>query len=273
MLEHPVHGEAPHLLVISLAAVEFLEVFAEPRALQQTARLRAPWVQVDSRPQCLRSSRPLCPDPRAGTGVLVGGVLGFGFRVGSLGEDQMGYGDPVVLVVRFDAIIHSRGRDAPTTNGRRASGGALSKPVPLITKGDPMRIRSVRRTRLLPILVAVALGALFFPITGATSAPPGNNGTIKIDGMPFDTHPNNEPHPTCVFQVDFYNYEQGDFFAKVRFTAQPPTGKDVLLDNDMVFIGEDPAGGGTDLDAEGPMTCRCTSSRTWPTPSRVSTSR
>ena len=67
--------------------------------------------------------------------------------------------------------------------------------------------------------------------------------------MPFDDHPNNEPHVGCVFQVDFYGYDEGDLTADVTFRAHPPTGTAVLL-TDEVFIGEDPAGGGTDLDAE-----------------------
>ena len=40
--------------------------------------------------------------------------------------------------------------------------------------------------------------------------PPGNNGTIKIDDVEFDDHPNNEPHVGCTFQVDFYGFDKGD---------------------------------------------------------------
>ena len=89
-----------------------------------------------------------------------------------------------------------------------------------------------------------------FPPLSAQADPAGNNGTVKIDGIPFDTYPDNEPHVGCMFQVDFYGYDEGDYFANVRFSANPPTGKAILLDNDTVFIGEDAAGGGTDLDAE-----------------------
>ena len=67
---------------------------------------------------------------------------------------------------------------------------------------------------------------------------------------PVRQHPDNEPHVGCVFQVDFYGYDEGNFFATVRFTVNPPTGNAILLDNDRVFIGEDAAAGGTDLDAE-----------------------
>lgn len=82
-----------------------------------------------------------------------------------------------------------------------------------------------------------------------TNQPVGNNGTVKIDGLEFDQHPDNEPHPGCIFQVDFYNFDRGNFNANVTFEAQPPSGTGVLL-NDTVFVGGDPAGGGRDIDAE-----------------------
>jgi hypothetical protein len=89
---------------------------------------------------------------------------------------------------------------------------------------------------------------------GATPGnPPGNNGTVKIDSTPFDDHPDNEPHVTCTFQVDFYNFDQGDLWADVSFDLQAPTGSGHLAATpERVFIGQDPAGGhdgGDDLDA------------------------
>ena len=105
------------------------------------------------------------------------------------------------------------------------------------------------RARLLSALAVVGCAVLLIP--AASSAAPGNNGTIKIDGVPWDQHPNNEPHPGCIFQVDFYNYDEGDLNADVRFAAQPPSGsRYTTLLTDSVFIGEDPAGGGTDVDAQ-----------------------
>jgi hypothetical protein len=112
-----------------------------------------------------------------------------------------------------------------------------------------MGIRAMRGRLLLGVAI-MAMAAFAIP-TSPAGAAPGNNGTVKIDGIPFDDYPDNEPHVGCVFQVDFYNYEQGNFFASVRFFAQPPTGKDILLTSDSVFIGGDPAGGGTDLDGSG----------------------
>jgi hypothetical protein len=57
----------------------------------------------------------------------------------------------------------------------------------------------------------------------AAPNPPGNNGTIKVDDVPFDDDPNNEPHVDCQFQVDFYGYDEGDLNATVTFEAHPPT--------------------------------------------------
>ena len=98
----------------------------------------------------------------------------------------------------------------------------------------------------------IAVGSIVASVGGgvahaAAGLPPGNNGTVKIDGTPFDDEPNNEPHPGCVFQVDFYGFDQGDdLFATVTFEALPPTvpdGDRVLL-TDTVFIGEDDSSGG-----------------------------
>lgn len=104
--------------------------------------------------------------------------------------------------------------------------------------------------RSLAVLPAAAL-LPFMLVPAAAADPPGNNGTIKIDGLAFDDAPDNEPHVGCTFQLDFYGFDEatgGAFSAGVTFAVQPPTGRDVIL-GDTVFIGEDPAGGGTDLDA------------------------
>lgn len=101
--------------------------------------------------------------------------------------------------------------------------------------------------------IAVALLATAFALGTSGSAladPPGDNGTIKLDRLPFDTTPGNEPHVGCPFEVDFYGFDLGDLNATVTFTGHPPTGPRVVLLTDTVFIGEDAAGGGTDLDAE-----------------------
>ena len=92
----------------------------------------------------------------------------------------------------------------------------------------------------------------------AKGKPPGNNGTVKIDGVPLKSGKGNEPHVACDFNVEFYNFDEGDqadFMATVTFELQAPTLRDgdkkdgQTLLTDQVYIGEDPAGGGDDLDA------------------------
>ena len=95
---------------------------------------------------------------------------------------------------------------------------------------------------------------LVMTIPGQASADPaGNNGTVKVDGVAFDDHPDNEPHVGCVFQVDWYGFDEGeDLFSHVTFEVHPPTGKPAILLEDDVFIGEDDnSGGGSEagLDA------------------------
>jgi hypothetical protein len=100
------------------------------------------------------------------------------------------------------------------------------------------------------LTAAVAAGPVLGPASAAN--PPGNNGTVKIDDVVFDDHPNNEPHVGCTFQVDFYGYDEGDLFADVTFEAHPPTGPVQTVLTDTVFIGEDDnSGGGSEagLDA------------------------
>ena len=104
------------------------------------------------------------------------------------------------------------------------------------------------KSRWLTLAVMATMFAML--VSSAALAAPGNDGTVKIDGVEFDSYPDNEPHVGCTFQVDFYGFDQGDLTAKVTFWAQPPTGKKIKLVEDAVFIGQDPAGGGTDLDAE-----------------------
>jgi len=91
-------------------------------------------------------------------------------------------------------------------------------------------------------------------IPGQASAdPPGNNGTVKVDGEEFDDHPDNEPHVGCIFQIDWYGFDEGeDLFSHVTFEVHPPTGKPEVILEDDVFIGEDDnSGGGSEagLDA------------------------
>jgi hypothetical protein len=118
---------------------------------------------------------------------------------------------------------------------------------------------AVRRGTRVAVVISMAIVSCL-ALAGLASAapnPPGNNGTIKVDDVPFDDAPNNQPHVGCTFQVDFYGYDQGDLFADVTFEAHPPTGPVQVLATDTVFIGEDDnAGGGSQagLDASATYT-------------------
>jgi hypothetical protein len=106
---------------------------------------------------------------------------------------------------------------------------------------------------LLTVATVLVLGMVVY-VGGASAQedPPGNNGTVKIDGVEFDGHPDNQPHVGCVFQVDFYGFDEGDLNATVTFETQPPTTPVTTLLTDTVFIGEDDnSGGGSEagLDA------------------------
>lgn len=71
-------------------------------------------------------------------------------------------------------------------------------------------------------LLAVS-AALFVALSLAIA--PGfahNPGTVKIDGVPFDEVPDNEPHPGCEFQLQFFGFPEGtDVWYK--FSVHPPT--------------------------------------------------
>jgi hypothetical protein len=96
---------------------------------------------------------------------------------------------------------------------------------------------------------AVALVSLLL-MAGPVQAknPPGNNGTVKIDRLAFDDHPNNQPHVGCTFQVDFYGFDQGAFDATVTFELHSPTraGRTMQVTSGDLspFIGADDASGG-----------------------------
>lgn len=95
------------------------------------------------------------------------------------------------------------------------------------------------------LLMGTVISVLLWAVAGGALAAPGNNGTVKVDGTPFDDLPNNEPHVGCIFQIDFYGYDAGQLFASASFELDPPTGAMIpLLSRSGIFIGEDSAAGG-----------------------------
>ncbi|HET9692347.1 MAG TPA: hypothetical protein VFP61_14440 [Acidimicrobiales bacterium] len=55
-------------------------------------------------------------------------------------------------------------------------------------------------------------------------APPGNNGTVKIDETTVDPGSDNDPHVACGFSVSFFGYDSGAQQAAIAVTPVAPTG-------------------------------------------------
>jgi LPXTG-motif cell wall-anchored protein len=83
------------------------------------------------------------------------------------------------------------------------------------------------------------------------NAPAGNNGTIKIDGVPAEDGNDNKPHPGCQFTVEFFGYDAGERTATLEFEAQAPTDGGMLLEDTQHFtVAERTAGNQLDHRAE-----------------------
>ena len=91
-------------------------------------------------------------------------------------------------------------------------------------------------------------GAHSSPSSRRHHDPRGNNGTIKIDGVAYDSHVDNEPHPGCAFRVTFFGFDAGQT-ADITVTGIAPTGGGTLLAEHAVPTSDDAAGGaGHDVD-------------------------
>jgi LPXTG-motif cell wall-anchored protein len=102
-------------------------------------------------------------------------------------------------------------------------------------------------------LTLVGFGT-FAPTANAQDPPAGNNGTVKIDGVDFDIHPDNEPHPGCVFQVDFYGFDALTDVT-IAFEAQPPSGAfEEIYTESGVLDDDDNSGGGSEEGLDGQFT-------------------
>ena len=123
--------------------------------------------------------------------------------------------------------------------------------LPFNFKHTNTGLRPLQMVAGLSALSLAALLAFAGPAGAAAADPAGNNGTIKIDDVtlndPTDDAPNNEPHPGCNFEVDFYGFDAGvDHYATVTFAVHNATrGDDVLEAHpEAVFIGGDANDGG-----------------------------
>jgi hypothetical protein len=109
-----------------------------------------------------------------------------------------------------------------------------------------------RTSRVLLAGASVALAAGMAPTVSAIAldGPPGNNGTIKIDGTPWDNAPDNEPHVGCRFQVDWYGFD-ANAVSDVTFELQAPTLGNAPLHYVMQLDGDDNSGGGSEAGWDG----------------------
>src|SRR3954447_7947201 len=82
---------------------------------------------------------------------------------------------------------------------------------------------------------AIATIASIAPALADGDAPPGNNGTIKIDNVAMDDGNENVPHPGCTFVVDLFGYDVGTRTATLDFEGQEPTGGGELLVDTFTF--------------------------------------
>ena len=107
-----------------------------------------------------------------------------------------------------------------------------------------------RRTRYVALsLAATMLGA----IGGASTAgaAPGNNGTVKVDGVDVMKQMNaNEPHVGCDFSVEWYGFD-ANAISKVTFETQAPTSTHLLITDTVALDGDDASGGGSPAGFDG----------------------
>ena len=108
-----------------------------------------------------------------------------------------------------------------------------------------MRIqsRSLNVCRLLAAVAALTVagwGAMALPAAAypGTGDPAGNNGTVKITPHAEDDGiPQNTPHVACVFDIEWYGFDEGaDIVSTVVFTMQAPT-SDVGLSQHRAVTG------------------------------------
>lgn len=94
----------------------------------------------------------------------------------------------------------------------------------------------MRKLRLFTVAAVACMLALVGTTAWAGGTAPGNNGTIKIDGKPWDNDPNNEPHVGCGFQLDFYGFDV-PAHAVATLALQPPSGTAMLFGPGAAIFG------------------------------------
>ncbi len=89
----------------------------------------------------------------------------------------------------------------------------------------------------------LALGGFAAPAAFAQ----GNDGTVKVDEVDLAAPPPaNDPHVDCIFDIEFFSFDDG-LEAEVTFEGQSPTGHGTVLINKDPVALEETTGGGNDL--------------------------
>lgn len=84
---------------------------------------------------------------------------------------------------------------------------------------------------------------------GDNGDPAGNNGTFKVDGLPYSDGMANEPHVECGFRLKFFGFDD-DQTGDITIAGHAPSGSGVVSKLTGVTISDDAAGGGpNDPDA------------------------
>jgi hypothetical protein len=79
--------------------------------------------------------------------------------------------------------------------------------------------------------------------------PPGSNGIVKVDGLAFDSHPDNEPKVGCTFQIDYTGFDPNQSFSH-SFSIQSGDGSGTGLGGASGSLNANGAGSYThDLSA------------------------
>lgn len=78
---------------------------------------------------------------------------------------------------------------------------------------------------LISVSSVIVLGGWAVTTTAAQAEAPGNNGSIKVaQHGELDSIPNNTAHVGCVFQLEWYGFDEGsDIVSAVSFSEQAPT--------------------------------------------------
>jgi len=84
-------------------------------------------------------------------------------------------------------------------------------------------------------------------LTAGPSFASGSAGDVKVSNTSVDDIPNNDPHQSCKFNLEFYNFDLGSPDATYTLSLVSPTGSGVLKTG-TANVGGGPIGGGQ-LDA------------------------